>query len=93
MAVYQPISGALRPEGDLARLAGCKPAGVICEVMKDDGTMARLPDLIEFGREHGVIRLLIAPHLASRLGVASNLIGFAGCEGARYDDHLHIELE
>jgi 3,4-dihydroxy 2-butanone 4-phosphate synthase/GTP cyclohydrolase II len=39
---------------DLARLAGLKPAGVICEVMKDDGTMARMPDLEEFARIHDV---------------------------------------
>ena len=38
---------------DLARLAGLKPAGVICEVMKDDGTMARMPDLQIFAKEHG----------------------------------------
>jgi 3,4-dihydroxy 2-butanone 4-phosphate synthase / GTP cyclohydrolase II len=37
---------------DLARLAGLIPAGVVCEVMKDDGTMARVPDLIPFCREH-----------------------------------------
>ncbi len=37
---------------DLATLAGCAPAAVICEILKDDGTMARLPDLIEFAREH-----------------------------------------
>lgn len=37
---------------DLAGMAGLTPAAVICEVMKDDGTMARLPDLIEFAREH-----------------------------------------
>ncbi|MFZ6719492.1 bifunctional 3,4-dihydroxy-2-butanone-4-phosphate synthase/GTP cyclohydrolase II [Undibacterium sp. Ji49W] len=39
---------------DLAELAGLTPASVICEIMKDDGTMARLPDLIEFAREHGM---------------------------------------
>jgi 3,4-dihydroxy 2-butanone 4-phosphate synthase/GTP cyclohydrolase II len=39
---------------DLARLAGCTPAAVICEIMKDDGEMARLPDLIDFAREHGL---------------------------------------
>jgi 3,4-dihydroxy 2-butanone 4-phosphate synthase/GTP cyclohydrolase II len=39
---------------DFAELAGLTPAAVICEIMKDDGTMARLPDLIEFGREHGL---------------------------------------
>lgn len=37
---------------DLAALAGLTPASVICEIMKDDGTMARLPDLIEFAKEH-----------------------------------------
>jgi 3,4-dihydroxy 2-butanone 4-phosphate synthase/GTP cyclohydrolase II len=39
---------------DLARLAGLYPAGVICEVMKDDGTMARVPDLIKFAEEHNL---------------------------------------
>jgi 3,4-dihydroxy 2-butanone 4-phosphate synthase / GTP cyclohydrolase II len=39
---------------DLAALAGCSPAAVICEVMKDDGTMARLPDLQLFAAEHGI---------------------------------------
>jgi 3,4-dihydroxy 2-butanone 4-phosphate synthase/GTP cyclohydrolase II len=39
---------------DLARLAGLYPAGVICEIMKDDGTMARVPDLIKFANEHGL---------------------------------------
>ncbi|MDB5676754.1 MAG: cyclohydrolase / 3,4-dihydroxy-2-butanone 4-phosphate synthase [Sphingomonas bacterium] len=49
---------------DISRLAGLTPAGVICEVMNDDGTMARLPELIEFGRRHelkiGTIADLIA---------------------------------
>jgi len=39
---------------DLAAMAGCSPAAVICEVMKDDGTMARLPDLQLFAAEHGI---------------------------------------
>ncbi|MGA1843519.1 MAG: bifunctional 3,4-dihydroxy-2-butanone-4-phosphate synthase/GTP cyclohydrolase II [bacterium] len=39
---------------DLARMAGLYPAGVICEIMKDDGTMARVPDLIPFARTHGM---------------------------------------
>jgi 3,4-dihydroxy 2-butanone 4-phosphate synthase/GTP cyclohydrolase II len=39
---------------DLARLAGLRPAGVICEVMKEDGTMARLPDLEVFAERHGL---------------------------------------
>jgi 3,4-dihydroxy 2-butanone 4-phosphate synthase/GTP cyclohydrolase II len=39
---------------DLARISGLKPAGVICEIMKDDGTMARMPDLEVFAREHNL---------------------------------------
>ncbi|MDT0137937.1 bifunctional 3,4-dihydroxy-2-butanone-4-phosphate synthase/GTP cyclohydrolase II [Acidovorax sp. PRC11] len=39
---------------DLAAMAGCSPSAVICEVMKDDGTMARLPDLQQFAAEHGL---------------------------------------
>ena len=39
---------------DLAGMAGLTPAAVICEIMNDDGTMARLPDLVAFGREHGL---------------------------------------
>ncbi|MBK8018728.1 MAG: 3,4-dihydroxy-2-butanone-4-phosphate synthase [Betaproteobacteria bacterium] len=39
---------------DLAQLAGVEPAAVICEILKDDGTMARLPDLVEFSRQHGL---------------------------------------
>ncbi len=49
---------------DLARLAGLDPTGVICEILKDDGSMARLPDLVKFRRKHGLkmcsIRDLIA---------------------------------
>ncbi len=52
---------------DLARLAGLKPAGVICEVMKDDGTMARLPDLEEFADEHGLKLVTIADLIQYRL--------------------------
>ena len=39
---------------DLARLAGCAPAAVICEILKDNGEMARLPDLVEFAARHGL---------------------------------------
>ena len=37
---------------DLAQLAGCRPIGVLCEILKDDGSMARLPDLVKFARKH-----------------------------------------
>ena len=50
---------------DLARMAGLTPAAVICEVMKDDGTMARLPDLELFAREHGL-----------KIGTIADLIGY-----------------
>lgn len=45
---------------DLARLAGLRPAGVICEIMNDDGTMARVPDLIEFCRRHDLKMCTVA---------------------------------
>jgi 3,4-dihydroxy 2-butanone 4-phosphate synthase/GTP cyclohydrolase II len=52
---------------DLARLAGLKPAGVICEIMKDDGTMARMPDLIEFAEEHDLKIATVADIIAYRM--------------------------
>jgi 3,4-dihydroxy 2-butanone 4-phosphate synthase/GTP cyclohydrolase II len=52
---------------DLARLAGLKPAAVICEIMKDDGSMARRADLEEFAREHGLRILTIADMIEYRL--------------------------
>lgn len=52
---------------DLARLAGLKPSGVICEIMNDDGTMARMPQLREFAKEHGLKICTIADLVAYRL--------------------------
>ena len=52
---------------DLARLAGLKPAGVICEIMKDDGTMARLPDLERFAATHGLTIATVADLVQYRL--------------------------
>jgi len=52
---------------DLARLAGLKPAGVICEIMKDDGTMARMPDLEIFAKEHNVKIVTIADLIQFRM--------------------------
>ncbi|HHJ64118.1 MAG TPA: bifunctional 3,4-dihydroxy-2-butanone-4-phosphate synthase/GTP cyclohydrolase II [Aquifex aeolicus] len=52
---------------DLARLAGLYPAGVLCEIMKEDGTMARLPDLMEFARVHGLKIITIADLIRYRL--------------------------
>ena len=56
---------------DLARLARLKPAGVICEVMKDDGTMARMPDLKIFAEEHGLKIVTIADLIKYRLNKES----------------------
>ena len=50
---------------DIARLAGLNPSGVICEIMNEDGSMARLPDLIAFGQKHGI-----------KIGTISDLIGY-----------------
>ncbi len=50
---------------DLARCAGLNPAGVICEIMNEDGSMARLPDLIEFSQRHGI-----------RIGTVADLIDY-----------------
>ena len=56
---------------DLARLAGLKPAGVICEIMKDDGTMARQPDLMKFARKHKLKVVTIADLIQYRLNYDS----------------------
>ncbi len=60
-------SGQTEGSVDLARLAGLKPAGVICEVMKEDGTMARMPDLEKFSAEHGIGICTIADLIEYRL--------------------------
>jgi 3,4-dihydroxy 2-butanone 4-phosphate synthase/GTP cyclohydrolase II len=52
---------------DLARLANLTPAGVICEIMNDDGTMARMPDLEIFGKKHGLRIVTIADLIQYRL--------------------------
>src|SRR6202451_540169 len=52
---------------DLARLAGMIPAGIICEIMKDDGTMARVPDLTEFCRTHAMKMLTVAELIRYRM--------------------------
>lgn len=51
---------------DLARLAGCAPAGVLCEIVRDDGAMARTPELIRFARQHGLCIITIADLIVYR---------------------------
>jgi len=60
-------AGQTEASVDLARLAGMVPAGIICEIMKDDGTMARVPDLIEFCRTHGMKMLTVAELIRYRM--------------------------
>ena len=60
-------AGQTEASVDLARLAGLVPAGVICEIMRDDGTMARVPDLIEFCREHELKILTVAELIRYRM--------------------------
>ena len=52
---------------DLARLAGLNPAGVICEIMNEDGTMSRMPQLMEFGAEHGIRIVAVADIIKYRM--------------------------
>jgi 3,4-dihydroxy 2-butanone 4-phosphate synthase/GTP cyclohydrolase II len=63
---------------DIARLAGLNPAGVICEIMNDDGTMARLPDLVAFAQLHGL-----------KVGTIADLIAYR----RRYDHFVQRAVE
>jgi 3,4-dihydroxy 2-butanone 4-phosphate synthase / GTP cyclohydrolase II len=63
---------------DIARLAGLNPAGVICEIMNDDGTMARLPDLVTFAQFHGL-----------KIGTIADLIAYR----RRYDHFVQRTIE
>ncbi|NPD91973.1 bifunctional 3,4-dihydroxy-2-butanone-4-phosphate synthase/GTP cyclohydrolase II [Xylanibacter muris] len=71
--LYAQDNGVLRRSGhteaavDLCKLAGLYPAGALMEIMNDDGTMARLPHLVEFGRTHGLKIISIADLIAYRL--------------------------
>src|SRR3954468_6084036 len=56
---------------DLARIAGLYPAGVICEIMNEDGTMARMPDLVKFARKHGLLIITIADLIKYRIATES----------------------
>lgn len=60
-------AGQTEASVDLARIAGLEPAGVICEIMNDDGTMARVPQLSEFCKRHGLKLLTIADLIRYRM--------------------------
>lgn len=63
---------------DISRLAGLNPSGVICEIMKEDGTMARLPDLVAFAQKHGL-----------KIGTISDLIAFR----RRHDNLVRVQSQ
>ncbi len=63
---------------DISRLAGLIPSGVICEIMKDDGTMARLPDLLQFAQLHGL-----------KIGTIADLIAYR----RKYDNMIRRQME
>ena len=63
---------------DISRLAGLNPSGVICEIMNEDGTMARLPDLVSFAQKHGL-----------KIGTISDLIGYR----RRHDNLVTLKSE
>lgn len=99
-------SGQTEGSVDLARLAGLKPAGMICEVMNEDGTMARRPDLEKFSEEHHIGICTIADLIEYRLrtesfvhAVATTVIPTSFAGGFKtvvyendVDDLLHIAL-
>ena len=98
-------SGHTEAGCDLAAMAGCSPTSVICEIMKDDGSMARLPDLLEFAEEHqlkiGSIADLIqyrSQHesIVVREGVREFITPWGKFEGIIYRDTpsscIHIAL-
>jgi 3,4-dihydroxy 2-butanone 4-phosphate synthase/GTP cyclohydrolase II len=79
---------------DLARLAGLYPAGVICEIMNDDGTMARMPDLVAFAQRHGLkigtIEDMIAYRLKNdRIVKKTSTTSITSVFGGRFDLHVY----
>ncbi len=80
---------------DIARLAGLNPSGVICEIMNDDGTMARTPDLIRFARTHGLRIGTIADLIAFRLRhdrIVDRVLEapFTSVHGGRFAMHVFV---
>jgi 3,4-dihydroxy 2-butanone 4-phosphate synthase/GTP cyclohydrolase II len=75
---------------DLARMAGLTPAGVICEIINDDGTMARLPELEAFADKHGLALVTIAELISHRRRTERRVAGFrlSTRHGRLPEDHL-----
>lgn len=90
---------------DLARLAGLKPAGVICEIMNEDGSMSRVPDLEKFAAQHGIKMATIADLIQYRRRQERLIERVGGCKmptpygtfnlfayHAPVDNHIHVAL-
>ncbi|MFP4519197.1 MAG: 3,4-dihydroxy-2-butanone-4-phosphate synthase, partial [Oceanicaulis sp.] len=67
---------------DVARIAGCNPSGVICEIMNEDGTMARLPELVAFAQRHGL-----------KIGTIADLIAYRRKNDRFVERRLDTEVE
>ena len=87
-------AGQTEASVDLARMAGLIPAGVICEIMRDDGTMARIPDLVGFCTQHGLKMLTVAELIRYRMQHERyvNRVGEAMI-GTRYGEFRLIAYE
>jgi 3,4-dihydroxy 2-butanone 4-phosphate synthase/GTP cyclohydrolase II len=77
-------SGQTEAAVDLSRMAGLYPAGVICEIMNEDGTMARVPELTKFARKHGLLMITIADLIQYRMRTERLVKRFA---------HAHLPTE
>jgi 3,4-dihydroxy 2-butanone 4-phosphate synthase / GTP cyclohydrolase II len=88
-------AGQTEASVDMARIAGLVPAGVICEIMNEDGTMARVPDLIEFSKHHGLKIITVAELIRFRIRNESDLCRSAEAtppaESSYYEKKSSIE--
>lgn len=75
-------AGHTEAAADIARMAGCTPAGVICEIMNEDGSMARLPDLVSFAQHHGL-----------KIGTIADLIAYRRQHDRFVERRLDSEVE
>ena len=94
--LYAQDNGVLRRSGhteaaiDLCRMAGLYPAGALMEIMNEDGTMARLPQLLEFGREYGLKVISIKDMIAYRLKKESLIVVGANVDMPTEYGHFHL---
>jgi 3,4-dihydroxy 2-butanone 4-phosphate synthase/GTP cyclohydrolase II len=78
---------------DLARIGGLYPAGVICEVMNEDGTMARVPELSRFAKRHGMLMITIADLIKYRIRTESLVKRVAAAKlPTRYSDDVQVNV-